>query len=204
MKSKVNWQLKDIIMVAILGVVFAAVYMAVFHLGLAIQAALTPFGLGDLAFEFVYGIWFMAATLAAYIIRKPTVAFAAEVLASVMELFMGNAGGIRVVITGVVQGLGSEAGLAVFRYKRYDLKALCVSGMMTAVFIFLWEFVQSGYGLLSPGLLAAKIAIRLVSACVFSGVVAKLAGDGLAKTGVLKNYALGGGVKMDLADDDED
>lgn len=200
MKGKLNWQLKDVIMVAILGVVFAAVYMAVFHVGLAIQAILTPFGLGDLAFEFVYGIWFMAATLAAYIIRKPTVAFTAEVLASVMELFMGNAGGIRVVITGVVQGLGSEAGLALFRYKRYDLASLCVSGMTTAVLIFMWEFVQSGYGLLAPGLLAVKLAIRLVSACLFSGLAAKLAGDGLAATGVLKNYPLGGSVDMDLAD----
>lgn len=203
MKGKLNWQLKDVIMVAILGVVFAAVYMAVFHVGLAIQAILTPFGLGDLAFEFVYGIWFMAATLAAYIIQKPTVAFAAEVLASVMELFMGNAGGIRVVITGAVQGLGSEAGLALFRYKRYDLASLCVSGMTTAVFIFLWEFVQSGYGLLSPGLLAVKLAIRLVSACLFSGLVAKLAGDGLATTGVLKNYPLGGSVDMELADEED-
>ena len=137
-KNRISWKLKDIIMVAVLGLVFAAVYMAVFHLGLAIQALLTPFGLGDIAFEFVYGIWFMAATLAAYIIRKPTVAFAAEVLASVMELFMGNAGGIRVVITGIVQGLGSEAGFAIFRYKKFDLVSMCVSGMTTAVLILLW------------------------------------------------------------------
>ena len=203
MKNRTPWKLQDIIMVAVLGLVFAAVYMAVFHLGLAIQAILTPFGLGDLAFEFVYGIWFMAATLAAYIIRKPTVAFAAEVLASVMELFMGNAGGIRVVITGVVQGLGSEAGFALFRWKRYDLLSMCVSGTTTAVFIFLWEFVQSGYGLLAPGLLAAKLCIRLVSACLFSGLVAKLAGDGLAKTGVLKNYPLGSSISTELAEEDE-
>jgi len=201
---KINWKLKDIIMVAVLGLVFAAVYMAVFHLGMAIQAFLTPFGLGDIAFEFVYGIWFMAATLAAYIIRKPAVAFAAEVLASVMELFMGNAGGIRVVITGAVQGIGSEAGFALFRYKRFDLLSMCVSGMTTAVAIFLWEFVQSGYGLLNPGLLALKLAIRLVSACLFSGLAAKLAGDGLAKTGVLKNYPLGSGVSAELADDDDE
>lgn len=202
MKGKFNWQLKDIIMVAILGVVFAAVYMAVFHLGLALQAVLTPLGLGDLAFEFIYGIWFMAATLAAYIIQKPTVAFAAEVLASVMELFMGNAGGIRVVVTGAVQGLGSEAGLALFRYRRFDLASLCVSGMTTAVFIFLWEFVQSGYGLLAPGLLAAKLAIRLVSACLFAGLGSKLAGDGLALTGVLRGYALGSKVDADVEDED--
>lgn len=203
MKHHITWKLKDIIMIAVLGLVFAAVYMAVFHLGLALQALLTPFGLGDLAFEFVYGIWFMAATLAAYILRKPTAAFAAEVLASVMELLMGNAGGIRVVITGAVQGLGSEAGFALFRYRRYDLLSMCVSGMVTAVFIFLWEFVQSGYGLLSPGLLAVKLGIRLVSACVFSGLTAKLAGDGLAKTGVLKNYPVGSHVHADLADDED-
>ena len=134
----------------------------------------------------------------------PTAAFAAEVLAAVVELLMGNPGGIRVVVTGAVQGLGAEAGFLLFRYKRFDLASMCVSGMTTAVLIFLWEFVQSGYGLLAPGLLAVKLAIRLVSACLFSGLVAKLAGDLLSRTGVLRNYALGAKVSIDVLDDDDE
>ena len=204
MKRNNSWKLQDIIMVAILGTVFSAIYLAVTDVGYALMAVLTPMGLGDLAFEPIYGVWFMGATLAAYIIQKPSAAFAAEFLAAAVELLMGNPGGIRVLITGAVQGLGAEAGFLLFRYKRFDLASMCVSGMTTAVFIFLWEFVQSGYGLLDPGLLAAKLAIRLVSACLFSGLVAKLAGDLLSRTGVLRNYALGAKVSIDVLDDDDE
>lgn len=65
------WKLKDVVMMAILGVLFAVVYMAVFYGGTAISVALTPLGLSAFGFELIYGVWFMAATITAYIIRKP-------------------------------------------------------------------------------------------------------------------------------------
>ena len=80
-------------MMAILGVLFAVVYMAVFYGGTAISVALTPLGLSAFGFELIYGVWFMAATIAAYIIRKPGAALITEVLASAIELLMGNSGG---------------------------------------------------------------------------------------------------------------
>lgn len=101
-----KWELKDVIMMAILGVVFAAVYLAVFQGGLALSTALTPLGL-------------------------------------------------------------------------------------SALFIFCYELYYLNYIALAPALLAAQLAVRFVSAVVFSGVVCKLAGDGLAKTGVVKSYAIG-------------
>ena len=74
-----KWELKDIIMMAILGVVFSAIYLAVFDGGVVLSTVLAPTGLSNFAFEIIYGVWFMAATLAAYIIRKPGVALVAEV-----------------------------------------------------------------------------------------------------------------------------
>ena len=73
------WKLKDVVMMAILGVLFAVVYMAVFYGGTAISVALTPLGLSAFGFELIYGVWFMAATIAAYIIRKPGAALITEV-----------------------------------------------------------------------------------------------------------------------------
>ena len=69
--KKRTWELKDVILMAIFGVAFSAVYLAVFQGGLALSTALTPMGLSPFGFEVIYGVWFMAATLAAYIIRKP-------------------------------------------------------------------------------------------------------------------------------------
>ena len=176
------WKLKDVVMMAILGVLFAVVYMAVFYGGTAISVALTPLGLSAFGFELIYGVWFMAATIAAYIIRKPGAALITEVLASAIELLMGNSGGATVVLTGFIQGVGCELGFAVFRYRKYNLS----------------------YYLLAPTMLAAQLAVRFASAVVFSGVIAKLACDGLARTGVLRSYAVGARLAPVSIDDEEE
>ncbi len=203
MKTK-TWELKDVIMMAILGVVFSAVYLAVFQGGLALSTALTPAGLANFGFEIIYGVWFMAATLAAYVIRKPGVALITEVLASAVELLMGNSGGMTVVLTGLIQGAGAELAFAVFRYKKWNLGVMCLSGVLAAAFIFAYELYYLNYIALAPTLLIAQLAVRFVSAIVFSGVVCKLAGDGLAKTGVVKSYAIGAKAKVGTVYDEEE
>ena len=203
MKTK-TWELKDVIMMAILGVVFSAVYLAVFQGGLALSTALTPAGLANVGFEIIYGVWFMAATLAAYVIRKPGVALITEVLASAVELLMGNSGGMTVVLTGLIQGAGAELAFAVFRYKKWNLGVMCLSGVLAAAFIFVYELYYLNYIALAPTLLIAQLAVRFVSAIVFSGVVCKLAGDGLAKTGVVKSYAIGAKAKVGTVYDEEE
>ena len=186
-------------MMAILGVLFAVVYMAVFYGGTAISVALTPLGLSAFGFELIYGVWFMAATIAAYIIRKPGAALITEVLASAIELLMGNSGGATVVLTGLIQGVGCELGFAVFRYRKYTL-----SGVFAAVCIFCYELYYLSYYLLAPTMLAAQLAVRFASAVVFSGVIAKLACDGLARTGVLRSYAVGARLAPVSIDDEEE
>ena len=203
MKTKA-WELKDIIMMAILGVVFSAVYLAVFDGGVLLSTLLAPAGLGNFSFEIIYGVWFMAATLAAYIIRKPGVALLTEVLASAIELLMGNSGGLTVVLTGVIQGAGAELVFALFRYKKWDLFSMSLAGMMSAVFIFVYELFYLNYIALAPTLLIAQLAVRFISAIVFSGVICKLAGDGLAKTGVVKSYAIGAKAEVGKVYDEED
>lgn len=189
---------------AILGVVFAAVYLAVFYGGLAISTALTPFGLSAFGFELIYGVWFMAATLAAYIIRKPGAALIAEVLAASVELLMGNSGGLTVVLTGIIQGAGAELVFALFRYKKWNTLSMSLAGMGSAILIFCYELYYLSYYLLSPGMLAAQLGVRFLSAILFSGILCKLAGDGLAKTGVIKSYAAGAAAGSAVIYDEED
>lgn len=190
-KKTMQWKLNDVILVGVIGVVFSVIYLAVLHLGQLLQVLLAPWGLSPFAYEIVYGIWFSAATLAAYIMQKPGVAFVSEVLASFLELLMGNIGGPLVVIAGILQGLGTELGFAVFKYRKFDFLSMSISGVFAAIITFLWGFVQAGYALLKPSLLIAMLAVRILSAVVFSGLLSKLIGDGVAKTGVLKSYPLG-------------
>ena len=198
------WELKDVIMMAILGVVFAAVYMAVFQGGLALSTALTPFGLASFGFEIIYGVWFMAATLAAYIIRKPGAALITEMLASAIELLMGNSGGLTVVLTGFIQGLGAEAVFAAFRYRKWDTVSMILAGIASAILIFCYELYYLNYITLSPALLAGQLAVRFMSAAVFSGIICRLAGDALAKTGVVRNYAIGASADIGKIYDEEE
>lgn len=199
-----KWELKDVIMMAILGVVFAAVYLAVFQGGLALSTALTPAGLSAFGFEIIYGVWFMASTLAAYIIRKPGVALITEILAAAVELLMGNSGGLTVVLTGLIQGAGAELAFAIFRYKKWNLLSMSLAGILSALFIFCYELYYLNYISLAPSLLIAQLAVRFISAVVFSGIICKLAGDGLAKTGVVKSYAIGAKADVGKVYDEED
>ena len=171
---------------------------------MVISTALTPLGLSAFGFELIYGVWFMAATLAAYIIRKPGVALVTEILASVVELLMGNSGGLTVVLTGFIQGLGAEVIFACFRYKKWNLLSMSLASMLSALFIFCYELYYLSYYLLAPSMLAAQLAVRFVSAIVFSGIICKLAGDALAKTGVVKSYAIGSAVKAGRVYSEED
>ena len=192
-------------MMAILGVLFAVVYMAVFYGGTAISVALTPLGLSAFGFELIYGVWFMAATIAAYIIRKPGAALITEVLASAIELLMGNSGGATVVLTGLIQGVGCELGFAVFRYRKYNLLSMALSGVFAAVCIFCYELYYLSYYLLAPTMLAAQLAVRFASAVVFSGVIAKLAGLTATECmGVLRSYAVGARLAPVSIDDEEE
>jgi energy-coupling factor transport system substrate-specific component len=197
MRKLLNWQLRDAVMVATLGVLFAVVYLGFTSLWIALEAALTPLGLGPFADEAIYGAWFMAGSLAAFIVRKPGAAFTAELMASVIEMMLGYFGGPVVVLFGLVQGAGNEAGFAAFRYRKYHLASMCLSGALAAVFSFGTEILLGTVVLLSPGFVAAKLGVRILSAIAFTGFVCYFAGRGLARTGVLKSYpsgALVGGV----------
>ena len=201
---KQGWALRDVIMMASLGLVFAIIYLAVFNVGMAIAAATAGTGLADFAFDIIYGVWFMAGTLGAYIIRKKGAGLITELLASVMELLFGNAGGVTVVITGLIQGAGTELGIAAFRYKKWNFLSLSLAGILSGVFIYIYELFYLQYYMLAPIMHVAHLVIRSLSAIVFAAILCKLIGDGLAKTGVLKNYAIGAELTDERVHDDEE
>lgn len=191
MAQAYNWKLKDIIMVGIISVIFGVIYLGAVHFGVLLGAALTPFGLSVLANEIIFGIWFMASIVAAYIIQKPGVAIVSEMLAALIEVFLGNFYGPIIFVSGFLQGLGAELGFAVFRYKRFDRVSIYLGAIGACILSFIWGFIRSGFVDLSPSLLVVMFIIRLVSSLVFAGLLVKLSGDRLAKSGVLKSYALG-------------
>lgn len=187
----IKMKLKDILMIAITAVLFGVVYLGATYAGTALTSLLTPMGLGVFGYEPFYGIWFMAAVFATYVIQKPGVGIIAEMLAALLEVLMGNYFGPIVFISGFIQGVGSEIGFAVFKYKKYSLKSTLLSATGCTVLSFIWTGIRSQYWTFEPKIVFGIFVIRLASAIIICGVGCKLLGDGLAKAGVLKGYALG-------------
>ncbi|PKR77132.1 thiamine permease [Halalkalibacillus sediminis] len=186
-----NWKLKEIVLMSILGVVFALVYLLFFFFGQVIRNILTPFGLAAFGYEIIFGIWFIVSIIAAYIIRKPGAAFTSEVIAGVVQVLVGSPAGPALILTAAVQGAGAELPFALTKWRDYRLRILVLAGVSAAFFSFFWHLYSSGNIILAPWLIIATFVVRLISGALLAGVLGKWLSDQLAKTGVVRGYALG-------------
>lgn len=186
MIKKLGWTLKDIIVLCVLGVAFGAIYLGGVTIWAFANAAFGPIGL-----DIVYGIWFTASITGAYIIRKPGVAFGAELMAALGEVILGTPSGIMVFVGAAIQGLGCEAVFAATGWKKYSTPVLMLAGMGASVTSFIYNYFAYGYSKFAFVMLASMLAVRLVSGAVLSGLLGKWIGDGLAATGALSSFPLG-------------
>lgn len=180
-----SWKLKEVVLLSVFAVVFAVVYLLFVHVGNIWSGIIGP-----IAYEWIFGIWFIVSIICAYIIRKPGAAFFSETMAATIEVMIGNAVGPRLILSGIVQGLGAEAAFAATGYKRYDWWVLVLAGVGAAVFSFAYGFLVSGYAALSPTLLALMFGLRVMSGAIIAGLGGKYLSDGLLATGALRGYAI--------------
>ncbi|HEY8414766.1 MAG TPA: ECF transporter S component [Thermaerobacter sp.] len=173
----------EIVMLTFVGVACSVLYMAWWQPYEVVSAVHPALG------EAVYGIWYIASILAAYIIQKPWVAFWAELVAASGELVLGSPDALRVLAYGGLQGLGAEAALALFRYRRFDAPVLALAGVLAALASIPLD-AAFGYLTLTPGTLATALTVRLLSGAVLAGLAGKAIVDGLVRTGVLNAYAV--------------
>lgn len=180
-----SWKLKEVVLMSVFAVVFAVVYLLFVQVG-NIWAGV----IGPIAYEWIFGIWFIVSIISAYIIRKPGAALLSETMAAMIEVMIGNAVGPRLILTGLVQGLGAEAAFATTGYKRYNWWVLCLAGVGSAVFSFAYGFLVSGYAALDPSLLVLMFTLRVISGAIIAGLGGKYLSDGLLATGALRGYAI--------------
>ena len=179
-----RWTLRETVIVAALGIVFAVLYLGWVQLWLLLQA------IGPLSLDILFGFWCVVSVTAAYIIRKPMVAFTSEVIAAVAEVLTGNPAGLILVLTGIVQGAGAELPFALTRWRNYRLPTLLASGASAAVFSFVYTWIRFSYGTLAPGLLITMFILRVASGMLLAGWLGKIIGDALYRTGVLSGLAI--------------
>jgi len=195
---KFEYKLKDVLLIAIIALLFGVIYLGCVHGGAFLCGLLTPFGLTKLGYEPFYGIWFMAGAVAAFIMRKPGCGVIAEILAAILETLFGNFFGPIVILSGLVQGIGIELLIAILGYKNYKMGIMILCAVICSVLTMGYNLVVSGYNAIAPGVLCLMLAVRLVSAILFCGILTPILCKGLAKAGVLKGYAVAQDINTDL------
>ncbi len=127
MKNQTTWNLRELVVAAALGVVFGFLYLAWVQFWLILRGVIGP-----LSMDIVFGFWFAGSTVAAYAIRKPWAALGVSMAAVVTEILAGSPSGAILLLTGLVQGLGSEVPFLVTRWEEVfpihpsALRGMCI------------------------------------------------------------------------------
>lgn len=168
-----KWKLQEIVLLGFLAFLFGGVFMGAGYLYAALVALLTPMGYSAFANEILFGMWTMAAPVAGILVRKKGSSTLGEVLAALAEMLYGSYFGPGVLLSGVIQGFGTELGFIATKYKRFDTLPLIYGAIGTTLLSFLYEFFKFGYGTYGIGMVIALLAVRFLSVLFFGVVLVK-------------------------------
>ena len=185
MPKDLSWTLRETLVVAVLGGVFAVLYIGWVQVWLIAQAVF-----GAVTMDVVMGFWFIVSIVAAAIVRKPGVAIASEMLAAAVEILLGSPAGLILLLSGAIQGAGAELVFAATRWRNYSPPVLMAAGVGAAIFSFAYTWVRFDYGALAPGLLVAMFVLRCLSGAILGGLLGHVVVRALYRTGALAGLAI--------------
>ena len=177
-----KWKTREVVIVAIVAAVIGVIYTLMDYAYMPLSAVLGP-----IFMELTFGIYLLSAALPMFIVRKPGFALFGALVTAAVNILLGSAYGIQVVLAGVLQAVGVELVYALFKYKP-NLLCLVLSGIVAALFVFVRDYLVFGYAALPVLTLVAMLAVRFVSAAVIGVLLVKVIRAGLAKAGVMKNF----------------
>jgi energy-coupling factor transport system permease protein len=178
------WRTRDIVVAAVIGVVFGVVFVVwqgvwgAFEFLNATIPALQ---------DWVYGLWFLPAILAAFVIRKPGAAFVGEMVAAALSAFLGNAWGPDALISGFIQGALAEAVFALVRYRNWSWPVLAVAAVASSVGAWAHDWALY-YADVSAGVQVFRLVVMAASAVAFAAWGAILLRRELKRAGVLEGF----------------
>ncbi|MGY2067067.1 ECF transporter S component [Blastococcus sp. SYSU DS0619] len=189
--GSVRWRTVDIIVTAVLGVAFGAVFWA---WNLFAEAASTPLDFFPPIKGLLNGVFLMPGVVAGLLVRKPGAATFASTMAAAVSLLLGSPYGGIIIVYGLVQGLGAELGFLLTRYRTFGwgtaILAAITAGLSTSILdLTLYYPVSADYPFwvfTLPYTLAT-----VLSSVLLAGVVGLLLVRALARTGALSSFAAG-------------
>ncbi|MEK0245596.1 ECF transporter S component [Bifidobacterium mongoliense] len=183
-----RWRTVDITVTAVVAVASGVIFWGA---GLISEplSALFQFVPGMSALT--WGLFYFAGPLAAIIVRKPGAALFAELIAGVVEAFLGSHwGGLGTILPGLIQGLGSELVFLAVAYKTWNLAVTTLSGAAAGLagMAVSWVVDYQGY---AAGFIIVSFVCSIVSGAIIAGALMWLLFRMIARTGALASLASG-------------
>ena len=183
-----SWRVVDIVVAAVLAAVCAVVFWA--WANLLYPVATTAAVAYPPATGLIGGGWLIAGTLGALIIRKPGAAVFCELLAAVLEGFLGTHFGWTVVISGLVQGAAVEIVFLLTRYRKFGLAFAAAGGALAGLCMGVSENIMYNFEW-ARDQQVVYASLTTLSGAVIAGILMVLVTRALQKTGVLNGLASG-------------
>ena len=178
------WRTRDIVVAAVIGVVFGVVFLAWQGVWGAF-AFLNP--IFPVLQDSVYGVWLLPAVLAPLIIRKPGAALFAEMVAAGVSALIGSVWGVDTLLSGFVQGAAAELIFAFTLYRAFSFPVLAVAAVASAAAAWIHDWVLY-YPEVSLELQLARGVIMAASAIVFAALGSIVIERSLRRSGVLGGF----------------
>jgi energy-coupling factor transport system substrate-specific component len=182
-----RWRTVDIVLGAVLGVAFGAVFQAWNLFWTAIQPAFI--GVPPLQ-GFMYGVWLVPAVLVPLVIRRPGAALLGEVVAAVASALFGAPWGLLTIVYGLMQGGAAELVFAMGLYRRWGLPTALLAGAAAGAAAVLLDLVLY-YPSWAAGFQVLYAALVIPSAAIVAGLGGWLLVRALSGTGVLSAFPAG-------------
>ncbi len=177
------WRTRDILIAAVIGVVFGVVF-AVWNQVYAAFSFLQPSILQD----WVYGMWLVPAVLAPALVRKPGAALFAEMSAASISALLGSQWGPDTLLSGFMQGAAAELVFALVRYRRWNLGVLGAAALAAAVGAWAHDWFIY-YADFAVDVQVLRLVIMGISALAFAAFGTLVLVRSLRRAGVLGSFA---------------
>lgn len=176
------WNTRDIMVVAVIGVVFGVInagFGMIYQLGIAAfgpiwTSIFIPFQIGKV--------------LAMYIVRKPGAALANGLITGVVEFLSGNPGGLLTLFWGAAQGIGVELPFLLTRYRGFGIWPCVLAGGLASVFSKVISVIAYGWAALGWQFLTFLWILGFVVSAIENGFVGYGLGRVLKRTGLLRSF----------------
>ena len=172
------WRTRDILLAAIVGVVFGVVFFVWngFYAGLGWVAP--PWA------DIVYGMWLVPVILAPLLVRKPGAALLAELTAAGVSVLLGSPWGPDTLLSALIQGAAAELVFAMTGYRLGSVVVLGAAAIATAIGAWLHDW-WIYYASVSIDIQVLRLAIMAVSAVAFATFGSLAIERSLRRAGVL-------------------